>query len=162
MGFIAGPYSATYKGAALGQIDDGFELEHGATIQDITSDSFRAREDGVFQGLEVSLRFVLNEPTAAGVQGLYWPYDATLGTTGVIGRLMTSMAGLLILSKCTGTTASPTTATFNRAILWTDQVNTKFASEQRKIAVNVAVLPVPGLDSSEPMACDGGSLFTFA
>ena len=158
MAFLAGAYSATYGGAALGTIDDGFELEWSQTIEDILSDSFRARQDGVFQGIEMQLRFVLNEPLSAGVAALAWPWDATEGKSGVVGRLMTSMAQALVLTKCTGNAASPTTLTFTRAVLWTDPVTTKFSSEQRKVAVNVAILPVP--ISTTVMGCAGGTFYT--
>ncbi len=159
MAYLAGAYSATYGGAALGTIDDGFNLEWQQVIENIMSDSFRAREDGVYQGVEMMLRFVLNEPLSAGVAELVWPWDATEGETGVIGRLMTSMAQALVLTKCSGNAASPASITFTRAVLWTDPVTTKFASQQRKIAVNVAVLPVP-VSPAVVMGCAGGTFYT--
>lgn len=160
MTHIAGPYSATWNGLSLGQIDDGFELEYGAIVQDIMSDSFRAREDGVFQGVEMLVRFVLNEPNAEGVQALTWPWNATLGNVTGIGKLMSTLAYSLVLTACSGTTAAThfNTITFGSAVLWTDRVTSKFASEQRKIAVSVAILPVPTGTSN--MGCAGGTFYT--
>ena len=160
MGYIAGAYSATYDGAAIGQIEDGFEIEYGQVVQDIMSDMFRAREDGVFQGIEYLVRFVLMEPTLAGVARLIWPWSATVGQTGVIGRLMTTLADPLILTACSGTTAAPATLTFTRAVIWTDRITSKYASEQRKVPVTVAVLPVP-LAAAPIMGCAGGAFYTF-
>ena len=159
MTYIAGQYSATYDGAALGQLEDGFEVEYGQVIQDIMSDMFRAREDGVFQGIEMLVRFVLMQPTAAGVANLVWPWSASVGQTGVIGRLMSSMAHPLVLTACAGTTASPATITFTRAVIWTDRITSKYASEVRKIPVNVAVLPVP-VSPATIMGCAGGTFYT--
>lgn len=159
MGYIAGAYSATYEGAAIGQIEDGFEIEYGQVVQDIMSDMFRAREDGVFQGIEYLVRFVLLEPTVAGVNRLIWPWSSTVGQTGVVGRLLTSMADPLVLTACAGTTASPASLTFTRAVIWTDRVTSKFASELRKVPVTVAVLPVPAA-AAPIMGCAGGTFYT--
>jgi len=165
MVYIAGAYNATYGGLSLGVVDDGFELDYGAEIEDIMGDNFRSRQDGVFQGIEASVSCVLNEPSKAGVLSLIWPYGATLGTTGAIGRLMTTMDNILILTACAGTTASPSTITIPRAVIWTDRVVTQFASAQRKIPVVIAALPydtAAGANSSGLIGCGGASLFTFA
>lgn len=164
MVYIAGAYTATYKGLSLGVVDDGFELDYGAEIENVTGDNFRSRQDGVFQGIEGAIRCILNEPSKAGVLGLIWPYDATLGKTGVIGRLMSSMAGPLVLTACAGTSASPSSITVARAVIWTDRVITKFASSQRKVPVVIAALPVAssGGDTSGIIGCVGADLFTFA
>jgi hypothetical protein len=159
MAYIAGQYSATYNAAAIGQIEDGFEVEYGAVVQDIMSDMFRAREDGVFQGIEFLVRFVLMEPTVAGVARLVWPWSTTVGQSGVVGRLMTTMAAPLVLTACAGTNASPASLTFTRAVMWTDRVTSKYASEARKIPVTVAVLPVP-LSAAPIMGCAGGTFYT--
>lgn len=160
MSFVAGPYTATYNGLALGQFDDGFETDYGATIEDITSDMYRAVEDGVYQGVDVVIRAILNEPNAAGVAGLIWPYDSTFGTTGAIGRLMTSLAKPLVLTACAGTTATPATYTVPRAVIYRDRLVSKHGSVQRKIPVVIAALPLPDGGSSGVMGCAGGTLFS--
>jgi hypothetical protein len=161
MPHIAGSYSATYGGLSLGQIDDGFDLDYNQIVEAITSDEFRARQDGVFQGLEVATRFVLNEPDLAAVRDLSWPWDGTMGTTGEVGRLLKALAKPLILTKCgSGGSQYPNSITFLKAILWTDRVNTKFANTQRKVSVNVASLPIANGSSSGVLSCAGGVFFT--
>lgn len=160
MTFIAGPYQGTYKGLALGQFDDGFELEYGAKVEDIISDIFPSREDGVYRGISVMVRAILNEPNAAGVQSLTWPWSNTYGASGSTGRLLTSMAGPLVLTKCSGTTAIPTSLTIIRAVIWSDMITSRYNSNQRKIPVVIAGLPVPADNASQPMGCSGGTFFT--
>lgn len=166
MTHIAGAYRATYKGLSLGQTDDGFDIDQGAVIEDITSDFFRAREDGVYQGIDMVVRCILNEPDLSGVKALYWPYDSTLGDSGIPGRLMTTMAGPLILTACAGTTAASDIAviTFSRAIIWTDRIVQKYANVQRKIPVTIAILPVPepAASSAGNMGCSGGVFYITA
>jgi hypothetical protein len=160
MAHIAGGYSATYNAVAIGQIDDGFEWDYSQKVQDIDSDLWRAREDGVYQGVEMNISFVLNEPTLTGVQALLWPWTITNGDAGVTGVLMSTLAFPLILTKCTGNAAVPTSLTFTRAVLWTEAVKTKLAGEQRKVAVSLAILPVPK-SSAAVMGCAGGVFYTF-
>lgn len=160
MTFISGAYSGVYKGSVLGQFDDGFELEQVATIEDIDSDIFRGVEDGVLQGIGLVIRLVLNEPTSAGGVKLLWPYNATLGTTGIMGRLMTSLAGPLVFTKCAGTTASPSSITIPRAVIWRDPIRSRYGNFQRKVPVVIAGLPLPSGGSSGVMGCAGGALFS--
>ncbi len=159
MAYLAGNYSATYGGSALGQIDDGFSLDWAQKLEEITSDSFKARQDGVYQGIEMTLRFVLNEPKAAGVKNLVWPWATTEGDSGIVGRLMSALALPLVLTRCTSNAADPATITFTRAVVWTDQISTEFALRQRKISVSVAVLPVPA-SAAVVMGCAGGVFYT--
>ncbi len=160
MTYIAGAYTALYKTLALGNVEQGFEIEWQATIEDIISDVFRGINDGVFQGVGVLIRTVLIEPNAAGVQSLLWPYNATLGVTGVTGRLMSSMAGPLVLTKCAGSVAQPTSLTFPKAIIWRDKVSSRYANQQRKIPVVIAALPYDASSASSVLGCNGATLFT--
>lgn len=160
MTHVAGAYSAVFDSAAIGQIDDGFEWEYSQKIQDITSDTWRARENGVYQGVDMDIRFVLNQPTLAGVQNLLWPWTTTNGDAGVTGVLMSTLAKTLVLTKCANNAAAPTSLTFTRAVLWTEAVKTKLANEQRKTAVALAILPVPKA-SAVVMGCAGGVFYTF-
>jgi len=111
MSFIAGTYSATYNSLDLGIIEDGFTIEWTSRAEDIVSDvNGDAKVDGVYRGLEMNVSFILSEWDAAGAQGAFWPFAATLGEIGQIGRLLTSMSKTLILTKC-GSTANQVPAT---------------------------------------------------
>ena len=164
MVFIAGSYTATYNGLVVGNIEDGFELDYGAVVEDITSDHIRARIDGVFQGIDMTVKAVLIEPTQAGAALLAWPWHA--GTSpkqmGVPGRLMSTMAQALVLTACVGNSAAPASITFTKAILWTDRVSSIYGNTLRKVPITIAVLPQPIAPDTVIPACYGGSFFTFA
>lgn len=164
MGFIAGAYSATWGGVRLGQTDDGFEMDYGATVQDITTDTFRARQDGVYQGLDMTVRFVLNEVNLDGVKSIAWPWHSTIvGDVGQIGTLMSGLVKPLVLTACPNTTAAADfgSITFTNAVVYGDRVNTKFAAEHRKISLSVAIFPEPsGSTTGSVMDCTGGTLYS--
>lgn len=122
MSFIAGSFDATYGGAVVGQVREGFNLEwfkHGQLIQ---GDNFgREPQDQVIQGLELFLDFTLIEWNAAAVRSLIWPWNATFGTGPVVGTLDSSDWAPLVLTVEAGTPAAGITTeevwTFDRAVL---------------------------------------------
>src|SRR5689334_14423085 len=87
---VAGPYTVTWGGVALG-------IQEGA---------------GGFMSMTL-------EEYKAGPISAWWPYSATLGRMGVIGRLMYSISAALVLTAVAGTSAStsPATLTASKAIL---------------------------------------------
>jgi hypothetical protein len=165
MSFIAGTYSATYNSLDLGIIEDGFTIEWTSRAEDIVSDvNGDAKVDGVYRGLEMNVSFILNEWDAAGAQGAFWPFAATLGEIGQIGRLLTSMSKTLILTKC-GSTANqvPATITFTQAILSPGfNVSTLFTNKHRKVPLQMSILPVGTNSTANLQQCELLRFFTTA
>lgn len=163
MSFIAGAYNATYKSLALGQTQKGFDIEWQQVLEEVTSDVFRGMQDGIYQGVNLLIRTVLIEPDAAGVNSLIWPWNSTIGTTGVIGRNLKSLAGPLILTRCNSSlSATPATITIPKAIIWKDKVSSNYENAQRKIPVVIAGLAVDASSDSAVIGCSGANLFTTA
>lgn len=163
MTFIAGSYSAQYNSLDLGIIDDGFTIDWVSRSEDIITDVGGATPvDGVYQGLEMQVSFTLAEWDAAAAQSAFWPFATTLGEVGQMGRLLSSMARTLILTKCTGNAAAPTAITFQSAILAPGfNVSTLWANKHRKIPLQMRILPL-GLNSTANLQqCELLRMFTF-
>ena len=116
--FIAGAYTATYNGKALGQTADGFRLSHSFFKRIITGDLFGdTPQDAIYRGREQMLSARLIEAMQAGIPDLIDPYAGTVGTPwthGVTGLMDIRGAGggtpvprvkSLILTAVTGTAA---------------------------------------------------------
>lgn len=116
--FIAGPYTATYNGKALGQSADGWRLSHQFFKRIITGDlAGDSPQDAIYRGREQMLSGRLIEATQAGIPDLIDPYAGTVGTPwthGVTGLLDIRGAGggtpvsrckPLVLTALTGTSA---------------------------------------------------------
>ncbi|MHA1663255.1 MAG: hypothetical protein ACTSVR_08385 [Candidatus Thorarchaeota archaeon] len=146
MSNIAGPYVATYSGGILGITNQGVTMSHQVFKEKITGDVLGdATIDNVYLGTDVFVETILNEYNAAGAQGAFWPYHATLGAIGIVGKLDSAYAQALILTVVAGTsaaTAGPTTVTFTKAILADNfPVNILFSSRHRKVPLRFQVLP---------------------
>lgn len=163
MSFIAGAYNATYKGSSIGQTQKGFDIEWQQILEEVTSDVWRGIQDGIFQGLNLLIRTILIEPDAAGVNGLIWPWNATLGVSGIVGRNLKSMAGPLILTRCNASlSATPATITIPKAIIWKDKVSSNYENAQRKIPVVIGGLAYDASSATSIIGCSGANLFTTA
>lgn len=165
MTFIAGAFAATFGGKYIGTTEDGFELTTSRIQEEIRVDSYRGLVDGVFQGLDMSIRFVLTEANMPAINDMLWRFDQNLdgqfptptdyvaGTVqACVGQLISSMSLPLILTPCGGTTAKtgfvigagPATLaqlTFGKAVLTPDPVTFKFASSLRRIPIAMHILP---------------------
>jgi len=144
MSFIAGQYTATYGGSALGQILNGFELRWTFLREFIRGDNFaRARQDGVYQGAELDVLYELMEYNAAGAQGAFWPFDAAFLDLGTIGVLDSSKDASLVLSAVAGTpaAASPASITLPNTILAEVPVSVNLSPSLRTIAIQQLVYP---------------------
>jgi hypothetical protein len=121
MAFIAGQYTATYAGAAVGQILEGVTIEHTFFKQIITGDNMaETPQDAVFRGAAVFCQFTLMEYNAAGARAVFWPYGTTyLSITKVIGTLDSVNSATLILTALPNSPAAtaPATITATMAIL---------------------------------------------
>ena len=101
--FIAGPFTATLGGVALGVVEDGFELDLTWSSEDIRGDNLGDTiQDGVHRGGSLYVNCVLeNAKLATSSLEAVWPYAATAGTQGeigVIGSLYSVLAQILILT----------------------------------------------------------------
>lgn len=163
--FFSGSYTATWDGNALGVIEAGFTLSATHRAERIESDITGAMfRDGVFRGIDMTIDFVLSEWDAAAAEALWWPYSATLGQTGEIGRTLVgdSMAKVLVLTACkTGIT--PATLTFHKTLLDPDfDVSILFANNHRKIPIRQRIFPVGTGTGTALQSCGEHKLFTAA
>lgn len=163
MTFIAGAFAATFGGKYIGTTEDGFELTTSRIQEEIRVDTYRGLVDGVFQGLDMSIRFVLTEANMPAISDMLWMFDQDLDGTlneayvqgqvqTCVGQLISSMSLPLVLTPCNGTTAKsgfvigtgPATLasiTFEKAVLTPDPVTFKFASSLRRVPIAMHILP---------------------
>lgn len=127
MTFIAGAFNATFNGKFLGTTEDGFEMTFNRIQEEIRVDQYRGIVDGVFQGMDMTLRTVLMEANLEVLTDILWAFDndqdGTIFTGGAApgwdddiqrfqgtvpnstGQLLSKMARPLVLTPCGGTTA---------------------------------------------------------
>lgn len=165
MTFIAGTYSAVYNSQSLGIIEDGFTIDWVSRAEDINTDVGGDEPvDGVYRGLGLLVSFTLSEWDATGAAGAFWPWSATLGEVGELGRLLSSLAKALVLTKC-GSSANqvPSTITFEKAILAPGfNVSTLWANKHRKIPLQMRSLPIGTNSTANLQQCETTRLFTTA
>jgi hypothetical protein len=164
MTFIAGPYTATYQpalggstGLTLGITEDGFEIETVPYADLIRGDNLgESIQDGVYRGKDVYISMVLEEWDLDGVQRLMQPYTDRDSITDVgeitqVGRLLTAMAGILILTPVAGTGAATSAGilTASKAIIAPGfPLRQLLATRHRKIPIRMLLLPyVEGSDT---------------
>lgn len=147
MGFIAGPYVATFNAQAMGQTAEGYRLSWEFFKRLITGDAFaEAPQDGVYRGAQMHLAATLIEYNAAAVAAAVWPYHATMWTTGQVGRLDvgTSLIKQIVLTAVAGTPAAtvPATLTIPKAILAEGfPVEILFAPDLREVPLRFRAYP---------------------
>ncbi len=148
-GFIAGRLTATYGGSTIGQVSNGFTIEHTPRKRLITGDVMGpdTPQDAVFLGHDVFIEFDLMDYDAAGVASAIWPYGA-LGTAPNVGRMdvASTLFAVLVLTD-TGVAAVPAenkphTLTADRAILAPGfPVRLLFAPDLREIPIRMQLYP---------------------
>jgi hypothetical protein len=146
--FIAGEYTVTFGGVALGiqEGDAGLpSLEHSMAAEPIanTSSFGKTTLDGVFTGGNYFMGMTCLEYRAGPITA-FWPYHATLGRIGTIGTLLYGMSVALVLTATAGTpaAASPATLTASRAFLqpgFTSRI--MFGPTLRKVPLRFQLLP---------------------
>tara|TARA_R110000803_G_scaffold210718_2_gene283382 strand:- start:10835 stop:11311 length:477 start_codon:yes stop_codon:yes gene_type:complete len=146
MTFVAGGYTVTAGAspASVGQCLDGIKLDYTQAGQDIIGDNFgKAVQDTVYQGIsEMFLNFTLMEYDATYALETFWPWDATFGDQGVVGRLAKTIGGQIILTAVAGTSAAtlPATWTASEVMLALGfPVEMIFAPEHRVIPIRQRV-----------------------
>ena len=148
-GFIAGRMTAFYNSATIGQVSDGFTIEHVPRKRLITGDVMGpdTPQDAVFRGHDVFIEFNLMEYDATSVSKAIWPYG-TLGAAPDAGRMdvTSSNVAVLILTD-TGSSNVPAenkphTITADRAIIAPGfPVQLLLAPDLREIPIRMQLYP---------------------
>lgn len=143
MTFIAGPYTVTYNGNSLGILEDAAPLDMLNSQIEITGDNEGDTiQDTILRGNRVYMDMVLQEYDAAGAAAAFWPWNAAVGTLGQAGRLGSSIAQALVLTAVAGTTATPASLTFSKALLAPNfNVRTLFGTRLRQVPIRFMFLP---------------------
>lgn len=152
MSFIAGPSTSTYDTSTLGQIEDGYDLEWVTFADEIRGDNFaQALQEIIYRGTDAAINYIMLEYNQAGAQKAFWPYHATFGTMGQVGRIVASgigasaaLAKSLVLTAVAGTTAAavPATLTGARTILAPGfPIRTLFGNRLRRLPLRQILLP---------------------
>jgi len=115
-----GPYTVDYTPAggektAVGLLEQHITMNQPAFAQDVMASRYAESViDGIYRGGNVFVQLILKE-WKTGSKNVMWPFDATLGQSGKIGRAMSDIAGSLLLTAIAGTPAAnngPATRTF--------------------------------------------------
>ncbi len=157
--FIAGDASATYDppgatGATdIGVMEGGYEISarHAAELINETDRYGAMVVDGIFRGIQdVAVQCNGLEWTAGLLLAAY-PFGAAFPASGagylgpgVIGRLLSAVAGALILTATSGTpaAAAPATLTATYAIIHEGfDVRWMIDSKLRKLPIRLRILP---------------------
>lgn len=121
---------AGYTGSPLscGLIEGVRRLRRRPEAQTMQADQFGKSDiDAVYQGGNWALSMVFKEWTAA-IRAILWPFGGDASTPdwlalGTCGKLLTDLAGQIVLTAVTGTPAAsngPATLTFPKAIISPD------------------------------------------
>lgn len=141
--FIAGPYTATYASADAGDVEDGFDLQLGWSYEELTVDRFGDSViDSIFRGGNCFLHYVGMEATDA--QKALNPFGSVLAEIANVGVLMDggNLAAATVLTKVTGSSASPATLTASKAyISGNEQYRMKHAARLRRVPVSLRLNP---------------------
>lgn len=86
---IAGSYSATWGGSALGRTENGFVIEFRSFGVPLTFEEWgEIPFDMVHRGLEVTVEGVFKEWRSAGLDNALWPWSNSLGKVGCPGDMV--------------------------------------------------------------------------
>lgn len=184
MAFLTGPFQATYNAKPLGAVEGGFEHIWQMLFEDIRPDQYKGMVNGVFTGIDMTIRTVLMEAdlgltaTASGLRDLIWPFSdsTTIGTVTKTGQLISTFAKPLVLTPCSNTNAATqgsilgatlTSITFPLVLISADPIALKYANELRKIPLSLIVLPSETVTSGSGLfpataACGTKTYFTMA
>ena len=145
MPFIAGGYTATLDGNALGVVENGYSQELTPGGENITGDNLGPAtiQDGVYQGAACFVDIILSERSAAAAVAAMWPWATTWGFLGTPGVLYSSVAVALVLTAITGPSPLPaTTRTYGNVLLAPNfPVREALATRHNKIPLRFLCLP---------------------
>lgn len=176
-GWIAGPYVWSFNGRTLGIVEDGFTLNATIHGQDIRGDNLGdSWQDFVYRGHDVNAAGVLQEWDVArrGFAGAvinpncfsaFWPWHTRVGSSGVVGRLGSTVAAPLVGTVLPGTTAAAVDdlprgeVTLSYAVVPPGfNIAQLFAARLRNVPMQFRSLPYP-YQADNPLA-SGVSWFT--
>jgi len=147
MSSIAGPYTATFNSLGMGQIENGFTVQEPGFGQAemIRGDNLGpgADQDGVTQGGNCYISFVLMEYNVSVLRGLISPGSG--GVPGVAtppGRLLSDYMYPLVLTKVSGSNATPSIRTFRYACLApNNQIEYFMGNNKRFVPIRMQAFP---------------------
>lgn len=145
--FLAGRYSSTFGGSAMGMTENGYSLRFSHQFQEVAeSDAWGASLiDMVLRGCRCNLTLLGLEAGAAAFPSAYWPNNGTFGTLGIIGRMaiVSSLTSAIVLSSTAGTPAatSPASVTCSRTMITQESVEILYHSKLRTIPLAFHVMP---------------------
>lgn len=136
----------------MGQIEDGIQIDYSLGMEDIRGDNYGDTvQDGVFRGGDCFFTMTFLEWDTVATSLLFWPWSATaIGKIddGMIGRLMSTFAKVLLLDKVSGPSASPNSITVGKAVLAPRfNVSWLLAPRLKRVPVRFQALPyntIPG------------------
>lgn len=157
----SGAYAATIgptgglSQVALGHIDGLWRFQTSQKATPVQAHKWgEMTVDGIYQGLDTFIIATFKEWQANELDYVYWPWSATEGQTGEIGRCMTDLSRHLVFTAATGSPAAtlgPVTITVpyasyapNHSMEWT------FGIAERLVPMVFQVYPeVPSGQSAE-------------
>lgn len=160
--FVAGGYTATFNGNALGQTTDGYRISHQFFKRLVTGDlAADTPQDAIYRGREQFVGFTLIEAEEAGVADMVEPYFASTGVPLALGKIgnldvqgdtadgtPTSgsvKVGPLVLTAVTGTVAAnagPASVTLTNCIIAEGfPIEVLYAPDLREIPIRMRVYP---------------------
>jgi hypothetical protein len=137
---ITGPYSASWNSVAVGKTREGFDLRWQWKKETITVDTYGDSViDSIYRGADVFVLWLGVEYSS--MTAVAWPYAATFGETGLLGRLDvgSTMTKTMVMTSTalTPAAAAPATLTSTNSIVDDDQVESKFAMRLREVPVKL-------------------------
>jgi hypothetical protein len=105
--FTTGPYTATWKGNALGLVDENGFMIGDTPIKEVIKASLHGENliDKIYQGRAVKCVATFIEWTSY-IRGLINPYHSNMGNPGQHATLDSVYAGALVLTAASGTPAA--------------------------------------------------------
>lgn len=132
-----GPYLATYNASgavagtpgqnadpaarSLGMVDNVHRFTRAAAAEDVGNTNLYGSTviDGIYRGGQMFVMLTIKE-WPAYIRDILWPFATNFGDVGQVGRMLSSMAGAIVLTPVEGTPAyvkDPIIRTFGKAII---------------------------------------------
>lgn len=143
--FIAGPYTATYGGSAVGQTAQGYRVSHAFEKQPVTGDIFGSTvQDSIWTGCNVTASFNCIEYNAAAIASLMWPYGTAYlnyaATQPGMMDIISSKTSATVLTAVSGTPAASSPATLTLSATVVDNganVDLEFGPQLRVVPIRL-------------------------
>jgi len=118
--FASGTYRMTWGGAVLGQTEEGVRFDLVYAGEPVRGDNLAETvQDIIYRGGNVFAEFTLIEYKKAEAAKVFFPWNATFGTVGIIGRMaqLSTLSKALVLTAVSGAPCFYATITADQAIL---------------------------------------------